>query len=352
MKQQLHRLIIPLMLSLSLPLVLSGCGEKGAAEKPPAEKVTHVVVLSLTPSLVKQKIILPGGVEPWEDIEIGAEVPGKIEWVGPQEGERVQTGDLLVQIDSQALQAEVEKAEALYRLKASQLERRQMLFGKGFIPKEQLDAALTERDSALKSLEVAKIQLSKGTIRSPLHGLVNRIYRDAGEYVSVGDPILNLVEVDRVKIVAAVPEMDVPFVRVSQRVRVTLDALGKEAFRGNIIYLSPKGDEVTRTFTIKVALDNPTFRIKPGMIGRITIVKRTLPNTIAIPLFTILDRGDRKVVFVEDQGIARERIVTLGVIENSRIQILEGLSPGDHLIVKGHRDLSEGDRVLVQGALK
>jgi multidrug efflux pump subunit AcrA (membrane-fusion protein) len=65
-----------------------------------------------------------------------------------------------------------------------------------------------------------------------------------------------------------------------------------------------------------------------------------------------LDRGDRKIVFVEDHGIARERIVTLGVIENSRIQILQGLSAGDHLIVRGHRDLSDGDKVLAQEAAK
>jgi membrane fusion protein (multidrug efflux system) len=352
MKPKIASLFIPPLLFLGLPLILFGCGEKGAAEKPPPERVTNVVVMSVVPSQVKDQIILPGSIEPWEDIEIAAEVPGKVEWIGPQEGERVRKGDLLIRIDSQALQAQVEKAEALYRLTKNQLERRRMLFRKGFIPKEQLDMARTERDSALKSLEVAKIQFSKGTIRSPINGLVNRTYVDAGEYVSVGDPILNLVQLDRVKIVAAVPEMDVPFVKVSQSVRVTLDALGDEAFQGQIIYLSPKGDRITRTFTIKVALENSSSRIRPGMIGRITLVKRTFPHTIAIPLFSILDRGDRKVVFVEDHSIARERVVSLGIIENSRIQILDGLSPGERLIVKGHRDLSEGEKVLVQGILK
>ncbi|NIO05850.1 MAG: efflux RND transporter periplasmic adaptor subunit [Proteobacteria bacterium] len=352
MKRRITFLSISFVLVLVLPLVLSGCGEKGAAEKPPPEKVTHVVVIPVVPSLVKDQIILPGSIEPWEDIEISAEVPGKIEWIGPLEGENVRKGDVLVKIDSQALQAEVEKADALYRLKDNQLERRRMLSRKGFLPKEELDMAIAERDSTLKSLEVARIQLAKGTIRSPITGLVNLTYVDAGEYVSVGDPILDLVEMDRVKIVGAVPEMDVPFVSISKIVRVTLDALGNEAFQGKIIYLSPKGDNITRTFTLKVALDNPTFRIKPGMIGRITIVKRTFPNAIAIPLFSIVDRGDRKIVFVEDQGVARERIVALGVIENSRIQILTGLSPGDHLIVKGHRDLSDGDKVLAQEAVR
>ncbi|MBW2123685.1 MAG: efflux RND transporter periplasmic adaptor subunit, partial [Deltaproteobacteria bacterium] len=242
--------------------------------------------------------------------------------------------------------------EALYLLKKHQVERRRELYEKGFISKEQLDLAVTERDSALRNLEVARIRLSKGTIRSPINGLVNSIPVDPGEYVKIGDPLMNLVRVDRVKLVAAVPEMDVPFVRLSQKVRVTLDALGGEAFEGDIIYLSPKGDTVTRTFTMKVALDNPSFRIKPGMIGRVTVVKRTFPNAIAIPLFAVLDRGDRKVVFVEDHGIARERTVRFGVIENSRIQILQGLSPGDRLIVKGHRGLSDGDKVAVRGIVR
>lgn len=352
MRRQRAFFIISVILAVMMLPILSGCGEKGEAQKPPPETIANVVVLPVVPSLVKDQITLPGSIEPWEDIAISAEVSGKVEWIGPAEGDQVRKGQVVVRIDTQALQAEVEKARALYRLKENQLERRRRLFGKGFIPKEELDLATAERDSALRNLEVARIQLSKGTIRSPITGVVNHRYVDAGEYVTVGDPILDLVEIDRVKIVASVPEMDVPFVKVSQAVRVTVDALGGQTFRGKIIYLSPKGDEVTRTFTIKVGLDNPSRQIKPGMIGRITLVKRTFPNAIAIPLFSVIDRGDRKVVFVEDHGIARERVVTFGVIENSRIQILRGLSPGDRLIVKGHRNLRDGQKVAVEGILQ
>ncbi|MBW2059181.1 MAG: efflux RND transporter periplasmic adaptor subunit [Deltaproteobacteria bacterium] len=352
MKGRSILLVAVVALILSLFLILSGCGERGAAEKPPPERVTNVVVLPVVPTLVRDQITLPGNVEPWEDIRISAEVSGNIEWIGPKEGDRVRKGQILIRIDTETLKAEVGKAEALYLLKKHQVERRRELYEKGFISKEQLDLAVTERDSALRNLEVTRIRLSKGTIRSPINGLVNSIPVDPGEYVKIGDPLMNLVRVDRVKLVAAVPEMDVPFVRLSQKVRVTLDALGGEAFEGDIIYLSPKGDTVTRTFTMKVALDNPSFRIKPGMIGRVTVVKRTFPNAIAIPLFAVLDRGDRKVVFVEDHGIARERTVRFGVIENSRIQILQGLSPGDRLIVKGHRGLSDGDKVAVRGIVR
>ena len=84
------------------------------------------------------------------------------------------------------------------------------------------------------------------------------------------------------------------------------------------------------------------------MIGRVAFVRRTIPAALAAPLFAVVDKGGERIVFIEKDGLAESRIISIGVIEGDRVQITSGLNAGDHLIVKGHTEVEDGMRVIVQ----
>jgi membrane fusion protein, multidrug efflux system len=99
---------------------------------------------------------------------------------------------------------------------------------------------------------------------------------------------------------------------------------------------------------VRVLIENPNHQIRPGMIARVAFLRRLIPDALSVPLFALQDKGGERLLFVEEEGIARARTVSIGVIAGDRVQITDGLNPGDHLIVTGQRDVEEGMQVQVQ----
>ena len=112
--------------------------------------------------------------------------------------------------------------------------------------------------------------------------------------------------------------------------------------------LTRKIDPATKTFLVRSVIDNSDHHIRPGMIGRVVFVRRVIPDAVAAPLFAIVDKGGERIVFVEKDGIAQSRTISIGMIQGDRVQITSGLDVGDHLIVKGHTEVEDGMKVIAQ----
>ena len=160
--------------------------------------------------------------------------------------------------------------------------------------------------------------------------------------------MLELVSVDRMRINVDVPEMDVRYLKVWQNARVTVDAYPGEHWDGLVDFVAFKADPATKTFLVRTLIDNPHGDIRPGMIGRVVFVRQIIPDALAAPLFALVDKGGERLVFIEKDGVAHSRNVSIGVIEGDRVQITDGLSPGDHLIVKGQTEVEDGMKVSVR----
>jgi len=113
-------------------------------------------------------------------------------------------------------------------------------------------------------------------------------------------------------------------------------------------FVAFKADPATKTFLVRTVIDNPFADIRPGMIARAAFVRRVIADALLAPLFALVDKGGERLVFVEKDGVAQSRTVSIGVIEGDRVQITSGLNPGDHLIVKGHTEVEDGMKVSVQ----
>jgi membrane fusion protein (multidrug efflux system) len=329
-----------------------GCNRsESRAQDKSAQQETREVkvsVVTVKPAPIKDVLVLPGESEAWQDVRVAADTTGRVEWIGPREGQVVEKGALLAKIDVSSLKAALERAEAASKLAEEIWARRQELFKRKIINREELDRSSTERILARTDLQRAKVEYDRGFLRSPIHGVVNHLFLDEGEFVDRGKPMVDLLNVDKIKINVNVPELDVRYLRVGQETRVTIDAYPGHEIKGIVDFVAFKADPATKTFLLRVLIDNPNQAVRPGMIARVAFLRRLIPDALLAPLFALVDKGGERLVFVEKDGVVHARTVSIGVIERDRVQITSGLNPGDHLIVKGQTQVEEGMRVQVQ----
>ncbi len=335
-----------LLLGLAL---LAGCSEPGTSATPaPQVREVRVSTVEITPSTIQDALVLPGQTEAEQDVLLSAEQSGRVEWVGPREGSRISRGEGLARIDVAALQAALDRAEASARLATAQAERRSRLHDKELLAGEELELALTEETLALAALRDARVALAKGVVRAPFTGTVNHLHVDPGEFVNVGDPVAELVDTQTLRILVSVPELDVRHLRQGQPARVTVDAWPGQEWEGQVDFLAVKADPATKTFTARVVVDNSDGRIRPGMLARVTLLKQVVDDALVVPLFAVVDKGGEYLVFVVEDGVARARTVTFGVVAQDRVQIVSGLEPGDRVVVSGQTEIEDGTRVALQ----
>jgi len=271
-----------------------------------------------------------------------------MDWIGPREGDRVKKGELLARIDASALKSTIDRAEATLNLANDLYERRKTLHDRGIVHKEALEKALTDKALAESDLLKARVEFDRGFPRSPIDGTVNHLYADEGEFLNRGQPMVDLVNVDKIKINVHVPELDVRYLKNGQKVLVKIDAFPDRSLPGIVDFVSYKADPATKTFLVRIIVDNTNHAIRPGMIARVVFHRRVIPDALVAPLFSLLDKGGERILFVEKDGIVHARTVSIGVIEGDKVQITSGLEIGDRLIVTGQRDVEEGMKVQVQ----
>ena len=311
-------------------------------------KAVKVSVVRVEPAPVKDILVLPGETEAWQDVRVAADAVGRVEWIGPKEGQTVKEGDLIAKIDVAALKAALDRAEAALKLAEDLYQRRYRLFEKNIINQEELDKSATERTLARANFRQMQIEYERGFLKAPLTGMVNHLFLDEGEFVDKGKPFADLVNVDKIKINVNVPELDVRYLKVGQKTMVRVDAFPDRELTGVIDFVAYKADPATKTFPVKVIVDNPDHEIRPGMIARVAFLRRIIPDALAAPIFSIVDKGGERILFVEKDGVVQARTISIGAIEGDKVQITKGLQPGDHLIVVGQKEVEEGMKVQVQ----
>lgn len=331
---------------------MNGCSRTESSAQPENNRTQQrqvlVSVVTVAPSPMKDILVLPGETEAWQEVVVGAESGGRVEWIGPQEGDFVKQGDLIARIDVSALKAALDKAEAALKLAEELRDRRVRLFERKIINQEELDRAVTEQALAAANFKQARVEYERGFTKAPISGRVNHLFVKEGEFVDRGKPLAELVNIDRVKVNVNVPELDVRFLKTGQKAAVRVDAFPDRELGGVIDFVAYKADGATKTFLCKVLIENPGHDIRPGMIARAAFLRRLIPDALSAPLFALIDKGGERIVFVEKEGVAHARMVSIGIIEGDRVQITKGLEPGDRLIVTGQREVEEGMKVQVR----
>ncbi|MFW6147695.1 MAG: efflux RND transporter periplasmic adaptor subunit [Thermodesulfobacteriota bacterium] len=312
-----------------------------------AVPAVRVITLTLKPRRLVDMINLPAQVEPSAEIWVKAEVPGQVMDVRVKEGQTVQRGQVLVKLDDRDFRARLARIEANYRLANLNYERTKSLVLKNLAAPTKLDEIEAQRKDLNAQRNEAKLALSRTSIKAPLSSLLNDLTAKRGDFVGVGDPVAQILEIDAVKVTVGVPESDVASIFDLEEAEVIIEALEQRRLKGRKIFLSRQPRTLARLFNLELKIPNPDSRILPGMFARVELVKNVFENALAVPLYAIIAQGDQRFVFIEKNGRAEKRKVTLGTLVGWEMHITSGLHPGEKVIVVGHRLLDDGQAVEV-----
>ncbi len=317
--------------------------EEMRQKKPPI----NVVTLTLAPTTITDRINLPGYIEPWTRLKLMAKLNGTIIEVLVSEGDRVKKDDILARIEDDDFRISLDRAEAAYNLSKAEYGRDKAMYDKGVSPIATLDSARTAMQKARADYEDARLLLSRTTVTSPMDGIISRMDAKIGLQLSVGDPLAEILQVDRMKGVVGIPESDVRAVRRLDNVELTIQALGDKIFNGKTHFLAPSPQTAARLYNLELAVQNNAGEVLDGMFIRADIVKERVENTLAVPFYSVISRNAEQYVFIEQEGVARKRKVTLGIMEKWMVQVTAGLYPGDRLLVEGHRDVEDNQSINI-----
>jgi len=343
------KIIIPLFVFLAAAVVLSGCGESGGetSNQQEEKKLPLVKVKTVEASTFSDNFKVIGVIKPFTSAKVSSEEGGLIVSLNKDKGSYVRQGEIIARIKKDVEIATYEQAEAQIELARMNYEKQKQLYEENATTEIQYLTAKWQYEAALRSQDILKQRLKTGFVRSPINGVVDEKYMNRGEMSAPGSPIVNIIDISRVKISAGVPEKYITKDKNGQSVKVTIDVLPGVEFDGKINYIAPALQGTSRTFEVEVIINNRDKLLKPGMNANVRISEFTKENVVVIPQDLIVDYGDEQYLFVLEGDVARKRDLKLGGRNGNDVLIESGLNPGDKLIIEGFQSLKEGDKVQV-----
>ena len=351
-----------LMLALMVvSLGMQGCNEQQASPPPKMRPPTPVRVAEVVNRTVQQTVELVGTVEPWRRSVVAGELGALVEKFPVKEGMAVKRGQTLAQLRTDTLAIQLNAADASYREAGTRyqqakkdLERIMTLFAKQLVTQKEYDdavtqeAALAQRLALLKSeLLQVRDQLQKTRVVAPFDGWVTQEFTEVGQWIQAGGPIVELVDLSRVKVEVPLPERYVGEINVGAPVTATFDGLPGFEAKGRVFSVVAQADRNSRTFPIGVELPNPDLRIKSGLVSRVTLQMGDPYEALVVPKDALVLRGGAQFVFVmKDASVSQVPVVAVNHV-NNEVEITGQLEPGMIVVVEGNERLFPGQPVRV-----
>ncbi len=345
--------------------VLMSCSSEELPDKV-LEKPVSVKTLRVDIQPIKQRLTYSGTVEPIERVRLSTKLMGWIEAIYVDEGEEVQKGATLIKLRSKDIEAKQAQAEAGIAEAAAHhknvemnLSRIESLYEKKAATQKELDdiraayaSAKARKHSAEEMKNEVDEMLKYAELRAPFDGVVTRKMRDAGDLANPGQPILEVENNSKLKIIAKVPENEVQNIEIGMPAQIQVEAssigINGEYTNSTIDKIVSSADPMSRQFEIHVLLDNPEGKIRSGMFARISIGKAD-KGTLLVPRLAVFRRGQLEGVYVVGaENRAHLRWIRTGVEQDQQIEILSGLNPGEDVVVEGAASLLDGQIVEVK----
>lgn len=286
-------------------------------------------------------------------------VPGKVLFVGPREGDYVRKGQKMAEVDpldyrlgAAAAAAQHDQARVGLRRAEEEYGRMKLLYDSKSLAANDYEKFKAARDSAGEQVrqatandELAKKRLSDATLVAPIDGYVDMRGIEPGETASPGRPVFRIVRLNPVEVNVGVPETDVQLVRVGQKAVVTIPALPGQSFEGTIRLINVAADQGTRTYMTRISLPNPKNVLKIGMVAEAKIEGDRKVSMMTVPGEAIVrDAQGATTVFVyyPDQQRVYSKRVKVGVLRGTEMEIKEGLSGNESIVIAGQDYLRDG----------
>jgi membrane fusion protein, multidrug efflux system len=345
--------LIVIILVLSLFILVSKIKEKSARlieeNKAAIKEAVSVQVVTLTvePGQLEEKLNLPAAVESFENLWVKSEASGQVTNILVKEGQMVQKGQVLVELDSRDYTSRLERIEANYKLVTIEYNRISELYKRNIAAASEVDKLEAQLKDLEAQMKESKLALERTKIIAPISGRLNEIEAKMGDSMPFDKPVAQILQIGEVKVTVGIPESDVSAVMDLKEADITIEALDKLKVKGRKLFLSRQPGDLARLYNLELVVDNPDGRILPGMFARVELVKKRFEDTLAVPLYAVISQDEENFVYLENNNRAEKRPVELGILEGWMIQVRSGLKAGDRVIIVGHRQVDEGQTVQV-----
>jgi len=314
----------------------------------PPEDKTAVTVHHVEGVTRDDQITLPGRVEVFDEVVVAAEQSGRVVSVQVREGRPVSEGDALLQIDDSLWQKRLQDSEIRQRDAQRDLSRMEELLRDGAVSQSEWEAVQTAAETAEIALAEAKIELARCTPIAPLSGTVEQVLVSTGEYVNPGQPVVRILETDRMKVVFFVPERDVLMIRSDRAYGVELASGSGDRMDGTVHYVASSANPANNAYRVELVLDNAEGRLRGGMMARVQFHRGTIEDAVVLPLDAIVPMEGEFVVYIVQDDRAVRRIIRMGQLVGSSAVIREGVAIGDLVVRDGNRAVIDGTPVVVK----
>lgn len=340
--------------------------DAGSASGPPATRV-RVQTEKVRLARVEASESVTGTIRAYHRATITAETQGRVLARKALPGSSVESGGLLVELESARQVLEVRRTEAALGTAETVLlhAERDLARGEQLLEKKALstqqhddlrlavDRARNEREVALVARDTARRSLADTKIRAPFAGSVDSLAVDVGDFVSVGTPVATLVDLSRVRIFGGVTAREAARLAPGMQARIGVADLDGKTFEAALVSVARVAGRLDGTYEIELGMDNPGG-LRDGMVASIELRDTSEKQSLLAPRTALLRRAGRPEVFVVEQGpqgaVAHVRGVRTGRVDGEWIEIVEGLAVGDEVVFDGQFALQDGSSVVVDGA--
>lgn len=331
---------------------------RGKEAVAPPETVTSAEV---TAEDWESSLTATGSLEAVQGVTVTAEMTGKVERIAFEAGSRVAAGDLLVQQDIAAENAQLRAAEAASGLARLNFERAETLLPDRAISRSDYETTRASLAEALAQADNIRAMIAKKTIRAPFAGRLGIRQVNLGQVINDGQAIVVLQSLDPIFVNFLLPQQRLAQLRPGLEIRVLCNALPGQTLTGEITVIDPKVDAATRNIRVQATLSNPDERLRAGMFVGVTVVLPGTEAVLTIPTTAVLYAPYSDSVFVieEKKDAAgapagqrvRQQFVTLGEKRGDFIAVVSGLSAGQTVVSTGVFKLRNGQSVVVDNTL-
>jgi len=309
-----------------------------------------------------------GTLRAFQGISIAPQAAGVITAIHFESGGDVKAGDLLINIDDSVEQADLANGLAQFKNAEATLARQRMLVAGGNTPQSTVDQALAARDSAAATVERTRAVIAQKAIRAPFSGRVGLRNADLGQYASVGMALATLQQLDPIFADFPVPEEALAMLAVGQDMRMTVDAIPGQTYKGKIKAIDARVSAESRNITVRAEFANPEHKLLPGMFANLTVTTGAAGEVLTLPRTAIVYSLYGDNVFVvkpapqsaqpageaaaaqsssEPRLVVERRFVKLGATRGERIAIEDGVKRGEEVVTAGQIKLQVNSPVTV-----
>ncbi|MDR1333955.1 MAG: efflux RND transporter periplasmic adaptor subunit [Holosporaceae bacterium] len=323
--------------------------ENKFAFTPPAVTVSAAVF-----GPVAKYINAIGTLRPFESVVIKSEVNAKVEKIAFSEGVIVKENDLLIELDEVAAKAQLMEAEAQYRKAKSEFEPTEKLADKGVMARTKRDAAKADMDMTAARVSHYKNILEKHKIYAPFGGIVSLSDLSKGQFVSVGNELVKIVDCHPLKVDFKVTEEEIEKIYVEQEMQVSIGGDVNKVFTAKITAIDPESEKSSHSFEIRGTLDVPedvalsSQILKPGRFVGIKIPMDGDQQGIVVPESALEKIGEEDTLYRVVEGVAIRTLVTTGTRRDGNVEIITGVNEGELIITSGQAGVLDGKEVSIK----